>query len=279
MKRFAAFLPLLAALLVGAGCGATDALEVDPVAEAASRTADTGSSRVEFEMTMRVAGQSIDARGKGAFDYSRLRGFLTYEMALPEVGDVRMEMRMLGTQLYMQMPAELGATAGLPRGKEWFALDLAESLEQVGLSSFDFTRQQDPAQMLRYLQAASANVSEAGYDKVRGVQTTRYVGRMDLRKALDAGLDELGLSDAEREKARKSMTTMLDQFDSTSIPFEVFIDPQGLLRRMSIEMSMAIEGEQLRMEMQMDYYDFGVAVDVQAPPAGAVLDLMDQLQG
>lgn len=277
MKRYAPLLPLLAVLLLGAGCGAKDALDLDPVADAASRTADTGSSRVEFEMDMKVAGESIAATGKGAFDYRRPRGFLSYEMTLPEVGDVRMEMRMLGTQLYMQMPDELGG-AGLPSGKEWFGVDLAKSLEQVGLGSFDFTRQQDPAQMLRYLQAASADVTEAGYDEVRGVQTTRYLGRMDLRKALDAGVDELGMSAAEREQARKGMKLMLDQLGSASVPFEVFIDEQGLLRRMSMDMSLTIEGEQLQMEMQMDYYDFGVAVDVQAPPAGSVLDITDQLQ-
>lgn len=277
MTRYAALLSLLAVLLVGAGCGAKDAFELDPVAEAASRTAETGSSRVEFEMNMRIAGESIAATGKGAFDYRRPRGFLTYEMTLPEVGNVRMQMRMLGTQMYMQMPDELGG-AGLPSGKEWFSMDLAKSLEQVGLGSFDFTRQQDPAQMLRYLQAASDNVSEAGYDKVRGVQTTRYVGNMDLRKALDAGLDELGMSDAEREQARQGMKGMLDQLGSATVPFEVFIDAQGLLRRMSMDMSLSIQGEQLQMDMQMDYYDFGVSVEVQAPPASSVLDLTDALQ-
>lgn len=277
MKRHAALLPLLVVLLVGTGCGAKDALDLDPVAEAATRTADAGSSRVEFEMRMKVAGESIEATGKGAFDYRRPRGFLTFEMALPEVGDVRMEMRVLGTQLYMHMPDTLGGEV-LPTGKEWIGFDLAKSLEQVGLGSFDFTRQQDPAQMLRYLRAASADVTEAGYDKVRGELTTRYVGRMDLRKALDAGLDELGMSDAEREQARQGIEGMLDQFGSAGVPFEVFIDAQGLLRRLSLDMSMTIEGEQLRMEMQMDYYDFGVAVDVQAPPANRVFDVSDQLQ-
>jgi hypothetical protein len=101
---------------------------------------------------------------------------------------------------------------------------------------------------------------------------------MDLRKALDAGLDELGLSDAEREQARKGMTEMLDQLGSADIPFEVFIDAQGLLRRLSLDMSLTIAGEPLRMAMQMDYYDFGVAVDVQAPPASTVHEVTDQLQ-
>jgi hypothetical protein len=277
VKRSAALLPLLALLLVGSGCGAKDALELDPVAEAASKTAETGSSRVEFTMDMKVAGESFDVTGSGAFVYSDSLGFLTFRMALPELGNVTMDMRMVGTKLYMRMPDALGGES-LPSGKEWIGFDLAKSLEQVGLGSFDFTRQQDPAQMLRYLRAASADVSEAGYDKVRGVQTTRYVGRMDLRKALDAGLEELRMSDAEREQARQGMQGMLDQVGAATVPFEVFIDAQGLLRRLSMDMSMTIEGEQLGMEMQMDYYDFGVTVEVQAPPASSVLDVTDALQ-
>ena len=40
-------------------------------------------------------------------------------------------------------------------------------------------------------------------------------------------------------------------------------------------MTPAIEGEQVKMSIAMDYFDFGVDVDVQAPPADAVLDVTD----
>lgn len=113
---------------------------------------------------------------------------------------------------------------------------------------------------------------------MRGVETTRYVGRMDFRKALDAGLDDLGMAAEEREKAREGMEWMLDQLGSKSVPFEVFVDGAGLLRRMKMDMKMTIEDKQLGMAMQLDYFDFGVDVDVQAPPAATVFDVTDQLQ-
>jgi hypothetical protein len=280
VKRYAALLSLLALLATGCGAVATDSVEsdLDPVAKAASQTTAAGSSRVEFTMDMRVAGEAIDIKGSGAFAYDAgPRGYLTFEMAVPELGDLRMDLRMLGTKMYMRMPKQVRDEA-FPGGKEWIGVDLSKSLEEVGLGSFDFTQQQDPAQMLRYLRAASADVAEAGYDEVRGVPTTKYSGRLDLRKALDAGFDQLGLSDAERKKARTEVESLLDKASSATFPFEVFIDDEGLLRRLTMTMSMEVEGERLEMTMQMDYFDFGVDVDVKAPPAAAVQDVTDELQ-
>ena len=247
------------------------------VAEAATKTAEHGSSRVEFTMDMTVGGESFAMTGSGVFDYLDPRGTLTYRMALPVLGDVSMEIRMIGTKMYMRMPTELTG-ASLPNGKEWMGVDLGKSLKQAGLGSLDFAQQGDPAQTLQYLRAASAGVREEGTATVDGVETTRYVGRLDFRKALDAGLDQLELSPAERDQAREGMEKMLDQLGSNTVPFEVFVDEDGLLRRMKMVMNMRVEGEQLLMKMQMDYSDFGVDVDVQAPPAASVLDFTNQLQ-
>jgi hypothetical protein len=265
----------LAALTVGLAACSGDTLSLDPVASAATKTAESGSSRVEFSIAMKVLGESIDMTGSGAFDYSDPRGSLTYRMQIPGLGDISVDMRTVGTKMYIRMPEAL-AGEGLTNGKEWLGFDLGKSLEQAGLGSLDFAQQQDPAQTLQFLRAASADVKEAGAAKVRGVETTRYVGRMDFRKALDAGLDELGMSAAEQEKARKGMNWMLDQLGSKSVPFEVFVDADGLLRRM--KMTMEFEDERLAMAMQTDYFDFGVDVDVQAPPAESVLDVTDELQ-
>jgi hypothetical protein len=276
--RYAALLSLLAALVTGCGAATTETAELDPVVQAASRTSAAGSSRVEFTVNMRVAGQSFDMTGSGAFSYQGApRGFLTFNMDVPELGDVRMDMRMVGTKLYMRMPAELLGNQGLPGGKEWIGMDLGRSLKQAGLGSFDFTQQQDPAQMLRYLRAASADVAEAGYDEVRGVPTTKYSGRLDLRKAIDAGLDELGVSGAEKEQAVVGMKEMLEQLGSATVPFEVFIDDDGLLRRMTMTMSMTVEGQSIEMSMTMDYFDFGVRVEVDAPAAATVYDATNAL--
>ena len=147
-----------------------------------------------------------------------------------------------------------------------------KSLQRAGLGSLGFTQQQDPAQTLQYLRAASSGVKESGSATVRGVETTRYVGRLDFRKALDAGLDRLELPAAERQRARQGMQRMLGQLGAKGMPFEVFVDDDGLLRRLTMDMSMQVMGQPMSTKVSMDYFDFGVDVDVQAPPAGDVTD-------
>ena len=276
MRRVLLSLQLVTLVIGLTACGG-DTLALDPAASEATKTVESGSSRVEFEMAMEVAGEPMEMTGSGVFDYRDPRGEVTYRMDVPMLGEVRMDMRMIGTKLYLRLPQEI-AGAALPGGKPWAAMDLGKSLEEAGLGSLDVTQQQDPAQTLQYLRAASVDVKETGTADVRGVETTRYAGRMDFRKALDAGVDELELSASEREKARKWMNLMVEQLGSDSVPFEVFVDDDGMLRRMTMDLEMAVEGEQMSMSMRMDYFDFGVDVDVQAPPARDVADATDLLR-
>jgi len=270
MRRVLVALQVVALAVGLTACGG-DALSLDPAASAATKTVESGSSRVEFTISMDVAGESVDMSGSGAFDYGEARGEATYRMQLPMLGDVDMDMRMVGTKVFVRLPEAL-AGAGMTGGKEWASVDLAKSLEQAGLGSLDLTQQQDPAQTLQYLRAASTGVAEDGGATVRGVETTRYTGRLDFRKALDAGLEKLELSPAERQRARVGMQWMLDQLGAKGVPFEVFVDQDGLVRRMTMHMNMTVEGEQMSMKMSIDYFDFGVDVNVQAPPARDVYD-------
>jgi hypothetical protein len=263
-------------LAVGLTACGGDALALDPVASAAAKTVDSGSSRVEFSVAMKVGTESVDMTGSGAFDYSTSRGEATYRMQLPMFGEVGMDMRIVGTKVFIRLPEAL--SGGLTGGKEWVGMDVGKSLEQAGLGGLDFTQQQDPAQTLQYLRTASTGVREAGTATVRGAETTRYTGRLDFRKALEAGIEKLELTPAERQRARQGMQWMLDQLGPGGVPFEVYVDDHGLLRRMTMDMSMTIEGEPMTMAMRMDYFDFGLDVDVQAPPASDVFDATGKLR-
>jgi hypothetical protein len=266
----------LVLLAVGlTACGA-DTLSVDPVASAATKTAEAGSSRVDFTIAMKVDGESVDMRGTGAFDYRDVRGSLTYDMELPEIGHARMELRMVGTKMYMRMPEVLAGE--LPNGKEWLGLDLDKALDDMGMGGFDFSAQQNPAEMLQYLRSAGVDVREDGSASVRGVDTTRYAGDMDFREALEAGLEQSGLSKEEQKRARTGMNKVLEQFGSEKIPIAVFIGEDGLLRRITMDMDLAVEGERMEMSMTMDYFDFGVDVDVEAPPKSSVMDFAQALR-
>ena len=126
MRRVLVALQVVALAVGLTACGG-DALALDPVASAATKTVESGSSRVEFTIAAEAAGQSIDMTGSGLFDYRRPRGAVTYRMQLPGVGNVSMEMRMVGTKLFLRLPQEVVGPA-LPNGKPWFGLDLDKSL-------------------------------------------------------------------------------------------------------------------------------------------------------
>jgi hypothetical protein len=57
------------------------------------------------------------------------------------------------------------------------------------------------------------------------------------------------------------------------MPFDVYVDDSGLVRRLAMELAITAGAESVTMLMSMDLFDFGVDVNVQAPPAGAVLDV------
>ena len=277
MRRVLLALQLVALTVGLTACGG-DVLSVDPAASAATKTIEAGSSRMDMRIRMTFAGESVAMSGSGLFDYEQARGAFSYRMQIPELGAVRMELRMLDGKLYLRMPTEI-AGAALPGGKQWFALDLGAAMTQAGLGSLDLTGpQQDPAQALQYLRAASTDVKKAGRATVRGVATTRYTGRLDFRAALDAGLDKLELSAAERAQARAAMQSLVDQLDRDSIPYTVFVDEDGLLRRLTMDMAMAVQGERVSMTTSADYFDFGVDVRVEAPPATEVTDAAGLLQ-
>jgi hypothetical protein len=60
----------------------------------------------------------------------------------------------------------------------------------------------------------------------------------------------------------------------SQIHLDVWVDKNGLARRMSMAMNMALYGS---MTMTMDLYDFGKPVTVSVPPASIVTDISQQL--
>ena len=164
MKRLLALLPLaaiLGALLVLTGCGSKDALTLDPVASAASKTTEAGSSRVAFETTMQLFGKDMSFSADGLFDYDDSTGSMTLDMGsmLPLAGVGQFELRMVDEKIYMRLPSLMGL--GLPTDKEWVSLEPGKALEGAGFGGLDPSSMQRIPQLLRLLRASS-EVTEAG---------------------------------------------------------------------------------------------------------------------
>jgi len=274
VKRRLALLPLLALVVLATACGTRDALELDPVASAASKTDEAGSSRVAFEARTIGLGRDFVLKGEGAFDYEAGSGTLQLDASalVPGAGDGRIELRSVGSKLFLRVPESLAAW--LPTPKRWVALGVGKSLDAFGLGSVNPNGlQQDPAELLRLLRASSAEVKESGSAVVRGVGTTRYTAKLDLAKAVDANAESLGLTERERAQLRQAVEELRRESGLDAIPVEVYIDSEGMLRRTSLTLTLELEGRRVSLAQTTDYYDFGADVDVQAPPASQVLDL------
>jgi hypothetical protein len=272
-RTLALFAFVLAALPLA--CGGDELSPEAAVAEAATKTADAGSSRASFELKMSGTGlpRPMTMSGEGTFDYDGRRSEATFDMSdvLPGGGSVKQVMD--GFVFYMQLPR--AARQGLPPGKSWLKMDLQKLWEQAGLrgfAQFAQANQADPSQMLMYLRGASDQIAEIGTEDVRGVETTHYRAQVDLEKALEQSLDEI--PSELRRSVRASVDQLIELMGVTTFPVDVWIDDDGLARRMDVGFDMEVPAQgALSMDITVELYDFGVGVDIDTPPAHEVIDL------
>jgi hypothetical protein len=272
--RLGSIAALLAALMAAVltACGSEDLSPRAAVAEAASKTAEAGSSRVAYSATMSGGqlAEEIELEGEGTFDYRRRVGEMRMQMPAP----IRGEMRTIvdGLVLYMQFPPEMRAR--LRTEKPWLKLDLAKAGDEMGLDldALMQTDQGDPTQTLNYLRAASDEVEEVGEEEIRGTETTHLRATVDFDRALEGTLE--GVPAGERERVRESFRRIVRLTGLKTMPMDVWIDGEGRARRIAMDYEMELPATgRSRMQMAFDYFDFGVDVDVEPPPAGQVMDL------
>jgi hypothetical protein len=245
----------VAAVALVAGCGssspgtnASDRLApAEAVRAAAAATEEAGSSRFMLTSTTAVQGQTIEVTGEGVFDPAARTGRATF--TLPG-GAGTMEQVFLGEELYLSVP-------GMPG---FYRLAVAD------LVGTDLQNAAQPTGSLDMLQSVSDDVEEVGTEKVRDEQTTHYSGTLDAR----AALDQVGGS------LRDTAEQGFEAAGVDTLPFEAWIDDDGRLRKLSLTMEVpasdATGGQPFTSVTEVEMYDFGVDVDVEAPPADQVQD-------
>ncbi len=124
----------------------------------------------------------------------------------------------------------------------------------------------DPADLLASLTAVSSNVSNLGATTVGGVPVTHL--RLDVDPAKAASRVPRG--------QRAGFRAFAASLGAATIPVDVWVDQQNRVRR--IRWSPHLPGGMgapaaTRFTQTADFYDFGVAVRVSAPPAGQVTSI------
>jgi hypothetical protein len=259
------YLVVCASALVG--CAGGDTLALDPVAQAASTTAKTTSSRFEFRGSV-TAGSvgSFSFNGNGVFDGKNKSGWMNMHFAMPPAvqlqlgsADPSMEMIFDGSHgLVMYMRSQLFDKI-VPTGK-WVKMDLEKiaKKEGVDLGAIMNVNRADPSQALSMLMASS-NARVTGSERIRGLQTTHYAFNIDFEKL---------------SHDNKAFKKLQEATGSVSAPAEAWIDAQGRVRRLAVTMSMGGQlGTPMTMTMTEELYDFGVHTNVTPPSDDLVVDL------
>jgi hypothetical protein len=263
LRRLALLLCLGLCATALVGCGG-DAVAFDPVANAATKTAATTSSRFEFSASLSAGNAgTFSFQGHGIYDGKDKSGWMNMNLNLPPAAQAQlgsnpsMEMIFNGRHgLVMYMRSSMFKT--LP-AETWVKIDVAKLAKKQGfdLGAIMNANQADPSQALRILMASSG-ARVTGFDTIRGVRTTHYAFRIDLKQLVHEN---------------KGLQQLFDTAGAGSIPAEAWIDAQGRVRRFNVVMSMRAPGAPVTMTISEDLYDFGVRADIQPPPDAQVVDL------
>jgi hypothetical protein len=264
MRRLLPVLLLCASMALTAGCGAEKSVKnaVDPVAQAATRTVNSGSVEVAMSGKVSAAGQEIPLQGEGVFDLKAKRGRLTMTTSVPGQAEVRVEEIMDGLVLYMRSDALSGA---LPDGKQWLKIDLVAAGRKTGIDMSQLQQLSgggDPTQFLGYL-AKAGDVHKVGTEDINGTQTTHYHATIDFEKlAGSAGSAAASVRQVEKLTGQKTM------------PTDVWIDGSQRVRRQTVAIAVK-QPVPLEVDLTIDFKRFGVPVDVHAPAADETADAAD----
>ena len=179
----------------------------------------------------------------------RVKPSVAAQMAM-SVGSQHVEVRMIGTTWYVQVPA----AAGLPGGKKWISMDLAELGSLTGMDTSGMSDLlQDPAASISKLSPYVTGGTYVGTGPVDGVEAKQYDFTVDVKGALHQ-LMPGGLPSAAAGQV------------PDTIKESVWLDEQG--RPVQLETAMGSLGT-----TTMHMSDFDAPVSVSAPPKDEVADM------
>ena len=277
------------------GCAGSDAgppvagerVSLEELARSASTSAQARSGRFSFSMAMTLPGaeEQFAFTGQGAFDaasgrasfsmdmssFARLLGGFVAGLAGPNAKDVpdfddpsgwQVDAVQAGTVSYVRFPA---VADRLPAGKSWIRTDGKANVQGFDLDQFATS---DPRTLLDVLKAASAEIETLGSEELHGVGTTHYRATIDPREYAKAAPME------RREELFSLVEQMGAQSGLATVPVDVWLDSEGLVRKLSLEISAPQPGssESSTASIAFELWDYGEDVEIALPPTSQVID-------
>lgn len=261
----------LTTLSILASCaeGGTPISPRDAVLDAMTAVYEAGSYHQELRMSMSAEGQSFSITADADVDNATRQAAMTMDLGL--MGG-EMEMIMDDGVIYMRSPAFEGAPT------PWVSLDPSKMDPAAAAQFGGFGAGTTDPSAYAGLFAGVFDVKASGEADIDGIATTRYTGTIDLQKVLESFAEVVG-EDADA-KTTEQLEAAVEQFEALGIdgkiPFQIWIDDEGLPRRQRITMDFGdlVPGTgDAQIEMTVDYSAFGEPVDVELPKASEVTDV------
>ena len=258
-RRFALVCVSVAALVTLAGASLLLAFPgrvgPSPLVLAAEVTAGAGSWRMAMSGTYSGFQDPEEQRmtAEGLYDVGRRRGQLVMDAG---DDDVRNTVVFDGDFVYTSM----GGVRDTTSGTAWLKQPVADAspiplpFYTAGLS--------DMGGAFGFLRAGADDVRQIGKETVRGEPTTRYGFTVDVAR--------LGLAGG-----------MADIMEVDPMPTDAWIGHDGMLRRLDVSLTVRMKpghepeegSDSGAARLSMEFFDFGVRVDVEPPPAEDVVNV------
>jgi hypothetical protein len=233
--------------------GGAEALKAVELAAQTSQTKSTASFTMDLDMTM--GAEKLPMTAKGQMDAAKNAMKLDMSMSVPGQASMKLKQIVVGNTIYMS------GIPGMP-GNQWVKLSLEElGAAAGGGATANLGAGSDPADQLKLLTQVSDDVKADGKATINGVETTKYVGTIDLEKAAAAS----GAAAKDLAEVKKQY----QQLGLKEIPFTLYVDDENLPARMEMSMNGEVANagktEKMQMTMKMDFTDWGGDVKITAP--------------
>jgi hypothetical protein len=240
-----------------AGCGSATASSLEDAADATAADTSRFEYRFSFGATKEHKAEELNAAG--VFDYPNERGLMKVGGWSGFFGDdvFLKELRLIGRTGYVQW---------VVKGKTYWVKEEEQvdpSSDPTGLLIPFPGSPTKPTDVLTRVLLASDEKEEIGTEEVRGVETTHFRARVDLKELVKQ------LPAAERPEG-----DVVQLWGSRFVPVEIWIDDESRLRRITIEQREDEEDGNPAVTITVELFDYGVEVDVKPPTE----DLISQEQ-
>jgi uncharacterized membrane protein len=264
--------------LLAAACG-TAPVPSDEVRAAADAAKEAGSARIETVWSVSYGSppRTHEVRWTERVDYRRNRSTAVEHGTGCRTITV-------GDRAYSELPPG----DALPSGKRWVAWD--DGADEVDAEAlFEQARDErtttedggviiwstsvgvavpdsGPRDSLDELREHTSVMEHLGDEVVHGVATTRYRAEIDRERLIRESLDAAGWKAENVER-------YLDELEESKEQVDVWIDADGLVRR-TVTTETPLEWEEGSAggwTTTTEYFDFGLEVEVEVPPADEVI--------